>query len=109
MPIHLYPPLTEHATPISMRAAPADNQTDWILAFSRAEPNQPNNPSEAVYGDNWPATISGLPLLKRQVNTAISSIKSELAYLKRPITGFNPKVPFTRICVPVSAPSLTNL
>ena len=88
-------------------AAPGDKQENWILVFSRAQKDQPNNPQNAVYGDNWAATITGLPLLKRQYKTAIKSIFGHCQYIKQAVTGYDPNIPFTRVCVPVRTKPLS--
>ena len=48
-------------------AAPHDKQEYWTLVFSRAQPDQLDNPKRAEYGDDWAATMEAYPILKTQL------------------------------------------
>lgn len=81
-------------------ADPGDwSEDNWILVYSNAQPDQMDNPSLALYGDDWEATKAAYPLVaKRALRVKRSLARAKYKVEKGKWTRFQP---YTRICVPV--------
>ena len=92
-------PLT-HPPPPPHPPGPHDQEQNWILAFSRAQHNQTNNPLQAVYHDDWPATLTAYPYVAKYLNSSITSLLDNLNQVHKYVSGLNYSLPYTRLCVP---------
>jgi hypothetical protein len=83
---------------LPLAADSQDKQECWTLVMSEVQKDQPNNPSQAKFGDDWAKTKAAYPALAKSV----SKIKTGLADNGYKVTNkWDPNHPFIRVCVPV--------